>query len=416
MRIVPDSQVHLTYCTNVHASESWGDTSQKLKEYLPAVKSLVCPEEPFGVGLRLSALAARELRRKDQLDEFKAWLRQNNLYVFTLNGFPYGRFHNVPVKDGVYAPDWREAARTAYTLDLIYLLEQLLPERGRGSISTLPASYKPWFSNNAGFTLAQEQSAENLASIALHLWEVEQRTGKLIRLGLEPEPDGMVENTDELIIYFYQFLVPAVLRKAQEHNVEVALAEEIAHRYIGICFDTCHSSVQYESPHAALAKLAVSGISVTKLQISSAIRFTWQSGAGSQQLLHLLQKLCDPVYLHQVRMKAPDGAIQRFADLPDALAKHDVADGTEWRIHFHVPVFLSAYGALSSTHDETAECIRLCLENNWCDHFEIETYTWDVLPSDLRTSLVHSIAQEFEWTMRQMTHNPLTLKCEEQQF
>jgi hypothetical protein len=416
MRIAPDSPVHLTYCTNVHAAESWDDTSRKLKEYVPSVKDLVCPDAAFGVGLRLSSLSARALMQKDQLDEFKAWLAQHNLYVFTLNGFPYGRFHGAPIKDCVYAPDWREEARIAYTLNLIYLLEELLPEKGQGSISTLPASYKPWFSNEAGIVSAKKKSAENLAGIAMHLWEVEQTTGKLIRLGLEPEPDGMVENTDEFISYFDRYLIPAVLREAQAHSVAPSLAEQIAHRYIGICFDTCHASVQYEAPCTALTKLAAAGIAITKVQVSSALQCTWKSAAENQRVRCLLEELCDPVYLHQIREKNPDGSIRPFSDLPDALAEQETADGAEWRIHFHVPVFLKRYGLLSSTHRETAECIRLCLENNWCDHFEIETYTWDVLPPDLRTSLVHSIVQEFTWTMSHMPPNHFNQQCEELQF
>jgi hypothetical protein len=416
MRIAPDSPAHLTYCTNVHAAESWDDTSRKLQEYVLSVKELVCPDAAFGVGLRLSALAARELRRKDQFDDFKLWLEQNNLYVFTLNGFPYGRFHGAPVKDSVYAPDWRQEARAAYTLDLIYALERLLPEGGQGSISTLPASYKPWFSEEAALVSAQQQSAENLAGIAMHLWEVEQTTGKLIRLGLEPEPDGMVENTDEFITYFDKFLIPAVLREAQAHDVDTILAEEIAHRYIGICFDTCHASVQYEAPRTALTKLAAAGITITKVQVSSALRCTWKSTADNQPLRYLLEELCDPVYLHQVREKTLDGCIHNFSDLPEALARQERPEEGQWRIHFHVPVFLDRYGLLSSTHKETAEYIRLCLENNWCDHFEIETYTWDVLPPDLKTGLVHSIAQEFDWTLSHMSPNHFKQQCEEPRF
>jgi hypothetical protein len=414
MRMASDSPVHVTYCTNVHGGESWAETLQKLKQYLPAVKKQVCPDASFGVGLRLSALAARELRREGQLEEFKNWLYENGLYVFTLNGFPYGRFHGVPVKDSVYAPDWRDEARTSYTLDLIDLLSHLLPEKVAGSISTLPASYKPWFHDERRVIQAHEQSAENLAFIVMHLRELEQATGKLIRLGLEPEPDGLVEDTDEFITYFHRFLIPAVKRKAERHQLNASMAEEIAYRYLGICFDTCHASVQYEQPHEALTKLASSGIAVTKVQVSSALRFTWRSGPHKQQLKHLLQELNDPVYLHQVRERGPDGHIHRFTDLPEALRESEATDGAEWRIHFHVPVFLEKYGLLSSTHSETAECVRLCLDKEWCEHFEIETYTWDVLPPELRTSLVHSITQEFDWTVNQMSPNHFTEKCEEQ--
>lgn len=404
MHVTRDPTIHLSYCTNVHAGEDWTETYQKLQQYLPAVKKQVCPHGSFGVGLRLSAIAASELAEDQTLAEFKAWLHENGLYVFSLNGFPYGRFHGAPVKDSVYAPDWRTSARTAYTLKLIHILCRLLPDEVRGSISTLPASYKPWFHSDADLTLPQEQSAENLASVAMHLWAVEQTTGKLIRLGLEPEPDGLVEDTDEFIVYFERVLVPAAIRTAHQHGLNASEAERIARRYIGICFDTCHSSVQYEAPDAALSTLSSSGIAITKVQISAALKVIWQSDSNKQQIVRSLQDLSVPVYLHQVREKRADASILRYRDMPDALEKATIADGTEWRTHFHVPVFIPAYGTLLSTHSDTAECIRLCLAHDWCDHFEIETYTWDVLPPDLRTELVHSIAQEFDWTLRQINH------------
>ncbi len=32
-------------------------------------------------------------------------------------------------------------------------------------------------------------------------------------------------------------------------------------------------------------------------------------------------------------------------------------------------------------------------------HLEIETYTWDVLPAELKASAVESIAREYEWAL-----------------
>jgi hypothetical protein len=402
MLVTHEHPFHLTYCTNVHAAESWADTFGSLTKYLPAVKKQVCPDAPFGVGLRLSAVAAKELKQGGRLQEFKSWLDESGLYVFTLNGFPYGQFHGTRVKDRVYAPDWRTNERINYTLDLIHVLDGLLPDKIKGSVSTLPVSYKPWFLGEQDLVLSRQQSAENLAMVALYLWELEQTTGKLIRLGLEPEPDGLIEDIDELCVYFTQALIPAVIRAACRRDLKMSLAELIARRYIGICFDTCHSSVQFESAAATLAKLAAAGIALTKVQISSAIRIEWQRGLDVQDVFPSLRELNDPVYLHQVREKRMDGSIHRFTDLPDVLTKGTAANAAEWRIHFHVPVFVSAYGSLSSTHEDTSECVRLCLTHGWCDHFEIETYTWSVLPPDLRTDLVQSIVQEFDWTTRQI--------------
>lgn len=63
---------HLTYCTNIHAGESWPDHFQALKANIPAVKAQVSPDKPFGIGLRLSHLASAELSKQENLAEFKA--------------------------------------------------------------------------------------------------------------------------------------------------------------------------------------------------------------------------------------------------------------------------------------------------------------------------------------------------------
>ena len=49
---------HLTYCTNIHAAEHWRDMHQGLRDHLPKIKSLVSPDQPMGVGLRVAASAA----------------------------------------------------------------------------------------------------------------------------------------------------------------------------------------------------------------------------------------------------------------------------------------------------------------------------------------------------------------------
>src|SRR5690606_28007930 len=113
---------HLTYCTNIHPGESWEDTFGELRHYLPLVREQVAGGEAMGVGLRLSDRASRELDG-GQLATFKDWLAGNNLYVFTMNGFPFGAFHHQRVKDLVHYPDWRSEERLEYTLRLFSQLE-----------------------------------------------------------------------------------------------------------------------------------------------------------------------------------------------------------------------------------------------------------------------------------------------------
>jgi hypothetical protein len=157
---------HLGYCTNIHPGESWDEIRGNLEHYLPLVKRRVCPDAPFGVGLRLSAAAARSLRGPEALARFVDFLRRNDLYVFTLNGFPYGPFHGTRVKEDVYLPDWRDEARLEYTNALADLLAAMVPAGGDScsSISTVPGAFKP----NAATPQAVERIADLLIRHVAH--------------------------------------------------------------------------------------------------------------------------------------------------------------------------------------------------------------------------------------------------------
>ena len=96
----------ITYCTNIHPGENWPDHFEQIRQNFPAIKASLSPHEPMGIGLRLSNKASIDLSDPYELDLFKVWLHENNAYVFTMNGFPYGGFHDTIVKDQVHAPDW----------------------------------------------------------------------------------------------------------------------------------------------------------------------------------------------------------------------------------------------------------------------------------------------------------------------
>src|SRR4051794_9931301 len=119
---------YLTYCTNIHAGENWHEHFDALKKNFPSIKERISPFQPMGIGLRLSNEASIELVNEENLSDFKIWLHEQNAYVFTMNGFPYGGFHNTRVKDNVHKPDWTTNERVAYTLRLFEILKELLPE------------------------------------------------------------------------------------------------------------------------------------------------------------------------------------------------------------------------------------------------------------------------------------------------
>jgi len=188
MYVEPDRFFHLTYCTNIHPGNGWSEVYASLRRYAPALKARFAPHSAFGIGLRLSGRESRELLQGDHLQQFQDFLQEHGLYVFTLNGFPYGPFHQQPVKALVHAPDWRDEERVAYTLRLIEILAFLLPDGIDGSISTSPLSYKTWV--NIQDPTAWRGFTRNIVRVAEALVRVKREHDKLIHLALNQNPMG----------------------------------------------------------------------------------------------------------------------------------------------------------------------------------------------------------------------------------
>ncbi len=391
---------HLTYCSNIHSGEEWIDHFKQLKLHLPEIKRRVSPDAPFGVGLRLSAKAAKTLKKPDSLAAFKEWLSNEDLYIFTINGFPYGSFHGERVKDDVYAPDWTQSARLDYTLDLIAILSELLPDGADGGISTSPLSYKYW-DHNPPVDEIRQTGTRHLAEAAHTMAEIETSHGKELHLDIEPEPDCLLENSAETIDFFKQTLFPYGSRYLEsKFGYSRAQAEEILRRHIRVCYDTCHFALEYEDPHEAIDSFLEAGIRIGKTQVSAALKVNLGSDPSDRKkLAEKLRKFDEPVYLHQVIEKRNDGTYKQFRDLPQAIEQIDDINSEEWRIHFHVPVFIDRFDEMNSTQDHILESIRPLLKKAGCRHFEVETYTWEVLPDHLKADITDSIVRELKWTL-----------------
>jgi len=369
MRLQDDPPLHLTYCLNIHPGETWNENLAAIQTHALAVKRQVCPDAPFGLGLRLSNTAAHELSEENTLNDFRAFLDVNDLYVFTVNGFPYGTFHGTPVKSNVYRPDWRTRERIDYTNLLADVLAALLSDGITGSISTVPGSYRLWIASHED----RNAITANLSACAEHLARLRDRTGKDITLALEPEPDCLIEHTDDALDFFAN------------------VTDDTFRRHVGICVDLCHLAVAFDDPTDSIRRLNHAGILIPKVQLSAALRCTPTPEAMAQ-----LHPFCDPIYLHQVKARSPEGKITAYEDLSVAMDQHTPA--AEWRIHFHVPLFMSDDEALQSTSSLYTPQLARILTSGVTEHLEIETYTFDVLPQTLREKdVTASIAREFAW-------------------
>ncbi|GGW33032.1 metabolite traffic protein EboE [Arenibacter certesii] len=385
---------HLSYCTNIHPGEDWKQTWENLEVYLPKIKQQVSPSQPFGVGLRLSNIASLELQQKNRLQEFKEWLDKNDLYVFTMNGFPYGNFHNERVKDMVHAPDWTTPERLEYTQRLFNQLAFLLPNGITGGISTSPISYKFWHNSDKTSDKAFITGATNMIAVALQLIDIEEKTGKHLHLDIEPEPDGMLENSDEVLEFYERYLIPIGTQVLIDNlGCTADKAKELILRHIMICYDVCHFSLAYEEPQYTLKKFKDAGIEVGKIQVSSALKILFNKD-NNEAIWQSLERFNEPTYLHQVTHMKGDKVIT-YRDLPELFAKK--GDFTELRAHFHVPIFMEQYESLFSTQDQILKVLERLKIDPFSDHLEIETYTWDVLPKELKMELSASIVREINW-------------------
>ncbi len=400
IRHVTIPQTHLTYCTNIHPGETWPEVRDNLARFLIPVRERFAPEKPFGVGLRLSGEAARMLATPEVLEELRRFLHANDLYLFTINGFPYGPFHGRPVKEQVYLPDWLDPERLSYTNQLSDILAALLPEGVEGTISTVPGAFAPRVVGEAG----SERMARALLSHVAHLARIRSTTGRRVALALEPEPCCYLETIAETVEFFNRYLLaPAsVAALAAELGLTPADAEATIREHLGVCLDTCHLAVEFEDPAGVLDSLAAAGIRVMKVQVTAGLRATL--GGDDGPTLEALGEFADDVYLHQVVEQRADGTLKRYLDLPQAIAAaRGDRDAREWRIHFHVPVFRTQYGQFEGTQAYIAELLRLVRERAACHQFEVETYTWDVLPEEFRhEGIVSAISRELEWTATQL--------------
>lgn len=395
--------VHLTYCSNIHPGETWAEIRANVERHVLAVRQRLAPEADFGVGLRLSALAAAELAQPAVLAEFQQFLRRHRLYVFTLNGFPYGSFHGARVKEAVYLPDWRDPERLRYSNQLADLLAALLPEHRpddatlEGSVSTVPGAYKPALDGSDDVA----RMVDHLLRHVAHLVALRARTGRCITLALEPEPNCFLETIAEVVDCFARDLhgPAAVKRLAALTGLDAQAARLALHRHLGLCLDLCHAAVEFEHAASGLQRLREAGIRVLKLQISAGLHLPTLDDTA----LAALRRFVDPVYLHQVIEQGP-GGLRRFADLPEALAAlpGPVSD-REWRVHFHVPIFLADLPPFGSTQAFIREVLALHRHQPVSAHLEVETYTWDVLPEPWRSGPVDAaVARELAWVKAEL--------------
>lgn len=360
--------IHLGYCTNVHPGEELPEIIAQLDTYAVAARRLVCADR-LGVGLWLAApVAARLAADPGAVTRLRGDLAARGLEVVTFNGFPYRSFHAPVVKYDVYQPDWLTAERMDYTVNLAQILAGLLPDdAARGSVSTLPLAWRsPWTPGHSA------TARRRLAELAAKLAAVRAQTGRLVRVAFEPEPGCVIESTRQAV-------------------AELSGADP---EFLGVCLDLAHLACAWEDPRAALARLASAGLPVVKVQVSAALGAERPQEASASAAL---RSYAEPRFLHQTRGPAGQAADDLAGALDEGLAG-------PWRVHYHVPLHAAPQPPLHATVDVLRDALAALVggERAVCDHLEVETYTWNVLPPAQRPSsaadLAAGIAAELRFT------------------
>ena len=389
---------HLTYSTLVHPADDWPQLWDSLQRYLPQVKQRISPNAPFGVCIRLSHLTAAELSSNAaERAKLKAFLAAHDLYVYTANAFVYGVFKNTQIKEQVYEPDWRTTERREYTKQVADILADICPAWATPSIQTAPLGFKPRVTGPE----VVETFTENVLQVCAHLVDLERRTGTLLTLGLEPEPRCYLETTDETITYFQQYLytAKAAARLQQLAHIPMDTAIAALRRHLGVVFDIGHQAVGFEDIPASLQHLVDAGIPIVKLQEAASMYI----GEVTDEKIDALQRFATTIYLSQT-VECRGDHLEHYLNLEEAFQGWQT-DKTprQWRTHFHVPVFLEAFGPLHSTQFALAQALALHKRTPLSRHLEIETYTWDVLPDQYKTGdIVEYVCRELEWVKGQL--------------
>ncbi|MCF1594122.1 metabolite traffic protein EboE [Streptomyces muensis] len=353
----PDgSTVHLAYCTNVHPAETLDGVLAQLRDHCEPVRRRL-GRDRLGIGLWLAKDAARALvADPSALRGLRGELDRRGLEVVTLNGFPYEGFGAEEVKYRVYKPDWADPERLDHTTALARVLAALLPDDvTQGSISTLPLAWRTAYDEHRA-----ETARTALLTLAERLDALQELTGRDIRVGLEPEPGCTVETTADAITPL------------------TAIGDD----RIGVCVDTCHLATSFEDPHTALDALAKARVPVVKSQLSAALH---AEHPHLPEVREALAAFDEPRFLHQTRTATAAG-LRGTDDLGEALQGDALPDASPWRAHFHVPLHAAPAAPLTSTLPvlKTALTRLVGGPHPLTRHLEVETYTWQALPPELR--------------------------------
>lgn len=390
---------NLTYCSNIHKGLNWYYIFNNLKKFNIKLKVKTKFKNKFCLGLQIHNLAVNQFFLENSIKNLESWLLRNNFYISNINGFSYWPFHKNFIKEKIYFPDWSSVERKIYTKKLIKILLTFLPKGVIGSISTLPVSYKLILNNKITDNLLN-LSVINFCDVVIYLLNIFNKTGNIIHIDIEPEPNCFLSSINDVIYFFNEWLFSkGSCYIAKKLNISQFKSEYYIRNYIRICYDICHFSVNYNDHIDVLKTLNKNGIKIGRFQISSALKFCFNKNLFvDKNFFKNLFFLSKSPYLHQT-FENYYGKLFKFEDLSfafDNFFKSNILPN-EWTIHYHVPIFFDGFFEIKSTQSHIIEVFNFLKFSLKKYNFEIETYTWNFLPSKIKVDILSSIKYEYFW-------------------
>ena len=383
------------YSTNVHKTSTLRDIYRFLGQYTIPIKERVFGDSPGGLELHLSMSTAGALRQRGKREEFKAFLDDAALQLFSVNAYPLKPFHTQRVKEKVYSPSWTEPDRVRWTNTIADILADLLAPDVPGSVSTLGGAFRHKEHGPSTF----KKLARNYLKTVAHLERLEVEMGKRIVLAVEPEPETTFETATDVIRFVEDYLLPAAFADRSFAGRRRSTVEGVVRRYFTTNFDTCHFSVLYQDLVGSLRQLSRAGIAVGKIHVTNAIRLRNPFRAASAY--QDFRRMHEPRYFHQFCGVDGDGkTIWRDLDLDRLPRKLDAKRHppvAELRSHYHVPLYLKRFQRLLTTQEDTELALKEIRRARTTRHVVLETYTWPILADENR--LLRGITREFRWML-----------------
>jgi sugar phosphate isomerase/epimerase len=282
------------------------------------------------------------------------------------------------------------------------------PDLAEGTISTLPIGHRdesldreetpdgePASAAQGGDArrAAAERAAKQLCGLCEDLARLREETERSIRICLEPEPGCWLESAADALEFFGDQL-PRVVRT-------LGTSPELIEQHLGLCYDTCHQAIGFEDAAGSIRALQQAGVRIGKVQLSSALEI---GEPGNPELQAELLRFDEPRFLHQVRAQLADGKLASADDLNEIA---QLPRDRPWRVHFHVPIHRALVGGIRTTRPFLEAAIPALCALPELPHFEVETYTWAVLPEGERpkedADLVRGLAEELRWARGVLT-------------